>query len=192
LGARLAAVAQRKLAHFAQVRVEVAAFEAWSLPADAFDVVLAATAFHWIEPAVRVTKAAQALRRGGALATISTHHVAGGDVAFFAEAQACYERWDPATPPGLRLLSAAEIPFDSHDLDGSDCFGPATFRRYEWELEYSTGQYIDTLLTYSGHRALPDEARKGLLACISNLIDSRYSGRIRKRYLSELRVAYRA
>jgi SAM-dependent methyltransferase len=191
LGASLAAVARRKLARFGSVRVEVAAFEAWPLPPEPFDTVLAATAFHWLDPAIRLTKAAQALRRGGALATIATHHIAGGDAAFFAEAQACYERWDPATPPGLRLPRADEIPFDSQDLDGSGRFGPATFRRYEWELAYSSAQYLDTLLTYSGHRALAPEARRGLLACIADLIDSGHGGHIRKRYLSELRVTYR-
>jgi hypothetical protein len=36
---------------------------------------------------VRVVKAADALRPGGTLATVTTHHVTGGDKAFFAEAQ---------------------------------------------------------------------------------------------------------
>jgi SAM-dependent methyltransferase len=191
LGASMAAVAQRKLARFPLVRVEVAAFEDWPLPNEPFDMVFAATAFHWIDPSVRVRKAADALRRGGALATIATHHVAGGDEAFFADAQACYERWDPATPPGLRLQPSSEIPFDSDDLNQSDRFGPAAFRRYEWEVAYTTSSYIDTLLTYSGHRALPTDARAGLLGCLADLIESSYGGRIRKRYMSELRVAHK-
>jgi hypothetical protein len=138
-----------------------------------------------------VTKCADALRPGGALATIATHHVAGGTVDFFAEVQICYERWDPATQPGLRLPAAASIPADSEELDRSGRFGPASFRRYEWDLSYTTAAYLDTLLTYSGHRALAPEARRGLLACIADLIESRYGGRITKRYLTELRVAHR-
>jgi SAM-dependent methyltransferase len=189
LGASMAAVARRKLNRFPSVRIEVSAFEEWPLPSEPFDTVFAATAFHWIDPSVRVTKTADALKSGGALATIATHHIAGGDEAFFAAAQACYERWDPATPPGLRLQPAVEIPFDTEDLDRSSRFAPATFHRYEWELAYTTAEYIDTLLTYSGHRALPSDARDGLLACIADLIDTRHGGRIRKRYLSELRVA---
>jgi len=186
----MAAVARRKLARFASVQVEVAAFEDWPLPAQPFDTVLAATAFHWLDPATRVGKCADALRAGGALATVATHHIAGGDAEFFAAAQTCYERWDPATPPGLRLQSAADIPRDADEVDRSGRFGPAVFRRYEWEVAYSTAQYIDTLLTYSGHRALAPERRQGLLACIADLIDSQYGGQIRKRYLSELRVAH--
>jgi hypothetical protein len=45
------------------------------------------------------------------------------------------------------------------------------------------------LQTYSGHRLLPADSREGLLACIADLIDTRYRGTITKRYLTELRVA---
>ena len=78
---------------------------------------------------------------------------------------------------------------DDRELTSSGRFGPARFHRYEWELAYSTAQYLDVLLTYSGHRALPDPQRHGLLACIAELIDSNHGGRIVKRYLTELRVA---
>jgi SAM-dependent methyltransferase len=192
LGEDLAAVARRRLARFPAVQVVTAAFEDWPPPAEPFDLVLAATAFHWIDPAVRVTKAADALRPGGALATIATHHVAGGDLAFFDEAQACYERWDPDTPPGgARLPSAAEVPSSSEELDRSGRFGPAVFRRYQWERSYSTAGYRELLLTYSGHRALQPAAQAGLLDCIASLMDAGYGGRITKRYLTELRVAHR-
>ena len=87
LSPRLAAVARRKTAHFADVSIDVAAFEDWPLPAEPFDVVVSATAFHWIDPEVRVTKAADALRPGGVLATVATHHIAGGAADFFAEVQ---------------------------------------------------------------------------------------------------------
>jgi SAM-dependent methyltransferase len=123
LGADLAAVARRNLAHFPEAQVVNAAFEDWPLPAEPFDVVLAATAFHWIDPAVRVAKAADALRPGGALATIATHHVAGGDEGFFVESQACYERWDPDTPPaacGCRTRPPSQRPARSSTArDGS-------------------------------------------------------------------------
>jgi SAM-dependent methyltransferase len=190
LGARLAEVARRKLAGYPDVAVVTAAFEDWPAPPNSFDVVLAATAFHWVDPAVRVTKSAATLRPGGALATIATYHIAGGSwtSAFFADVQDCYERFDPATPPGLRMMSAADIPYDPEELPG---FAPPEFRRYEWELPYTTEGYLELLLTYSGHRALPAAARTGLFSCLADLIDSRYGGRIVKRYLTELRVAQR-
>ncbi|MFZ3571932.1 class I SAM-dependent methyltransferase [Streptomyces sp. BH097] len=200
LGAEPAAVARRRLPG---ATIDVAAFEDWPLPPDPFDLVLAATSFHWIDPAVRIAKSADALRPGGTLATVSTHHVAGGTEDFFAEAQDCYERFDPTTPPGLRLTPAADIPYDSQEapnrnveqgnavLPGADRFEPPVFHRYERELTYGTADYLDLLGTYSGTLALDPAARAGLLDCIGRLIDTRHGGRVTKRYLTELRLATR-
>ncbi len=191
LGADMARVARRHLARFPDVEVEVAAFEEWPLPANSFDLVLAATSWHWLDPSVRVAKAANALRPGGALATISTHHVAGGTESFFIEVQDCYERWDPETPPGLRLPTSSMIEVATAELDESERFEPVAVGRWEWDREYSTRGYLDVLRTYSGHLALDHDHREGLLGCIAELIDRRYGGQIAKRYLTELRVARR-
>ncbi|MEY9988613.1 SAM-dependent methyltransferase [Streptomyces sp. V4I8] len=90
LGAGMAAVARRNLAGFEAVNVVTADFETWPLPQEPFDTVVSATAFHWIDPAVRMAKAADALRPGGALAVVATQHVAGGSEEFFVEVQDCY------------------------------------------------------------------------------------------------------
>lgn len=191
LGAAMAAVARRNLAGFETVEIVTADFETWPLPEEPFDAVVSATAFHWIDPAVRMARAADALRPGGALAVVATQHVAGGSEEFFIEVQNCYERFDPATPPGLRPPAAADIDTSDHadEVARSGRFGPVVFRRYEWDLTYTTAEYLQVLRTYSGHRALPPEARQGLLECIAGLVDRRYGGRVTKRYLTELRVS---
>jgi len=191
LGAALAAVARRNLASFPSVDVVVANFENWALPAEPFDLVISATAFHWLDPATRLQKTAAALRPGGALGVIATEHVAGGSLAFFDDVQRCYEHWDPATPPDLHLLPAEQIPTGADEVDRSGFFEPATLRRYEWNQPYTTAMYLDVLLTYSGHLALPADARAGLLQCIASLIDGPNGGRIDKRYLNELCLARR-
>jgi SAM-dependent methyltransferase len=188
LGPNLAAVARRKLAGFPNVAVIVAAFEDWPLPPEPFDAVVSATAFHWLDPSMRVTKAADALRPGGSLATISTNHIDGGDSQFFIDVQDCYRRWVPGSGD-IRLPSPDAIVADSDELEHSGQFEPATFRRYEWEELYSAREYIDLLSTYSDHRALEETVRRHLLDCISQVIVERYGGRIRKRYLNELRIA---
>ena len=192
LGSAMADVARRNLAGFDSVEVVTAAFEDWPLPGQPFDMVFSATAFHWIDPAVRVEKSAEALRLGGVIATVTTHHIAGGTAAFFAEVQGCYERFDSATPPNLRLQAAREIPEDDHELTASARFGSATFHRYEWDATYLTSEYLDLLLTYSGHRVLPAAHQSGLLGCIARLIDLNHGGHVAKRYLTELRLAQRA
>ena len=162
------------------------------MPDERFDAVVAATSFHWVDPAVRVTKAADALRRGGALAVISTHHITGGDAQFFEDVKRCYEPSMPWTQAGFGLPTTAGISRDSDELDSSDRFARAVLRRYEWELTYSASEYLDLLSSYSGHRALELSARRRLLDCIGELITNAYKGRVTKRYLTELRVAHLA
>jgi SAM-dependent methyltransferase len=190
LGPNLAAVARRKLAHFPNVVIVVGAFENWPLPPEPFDTVVSATAFHWLDPTVRVTRVADALRTGGVLATIATHHIEGGDAQFFIDVQDCYRRWFPENV-GFHLRKAADVNADTGELEQSGRFEPATFRRYEWEQSYSTQEYVDLLSTYSEHRALEETRRQHLLDCVRRLIVARYGGRIRKRYLNELRIARR-
>jgi hypothetical protein len=120
LGQELAAVARRSLVRFSTVDVVVAAFD----------------------PQVRIAKTAAALRSGGRLATVATHHIAGGSEAFCAEVQTCYEQWDPATPPGLRQQAADSIPMHATDLDGAAEFEPPVFHRYEWDQAYTTSAIV--------------------------------------------------
>jgi hypothetical protein len=122
---------------------------------------------------------------------VVTHHVAGGTTDFFARAQDCYERWDPATPPGLRLRPSSEILSDTKEFEDCPRFGDVTVTRFEQDITHTADQYIDVLLTYSGHRALDSARREGLLACLRDLIETRHGGRVTKRYLHELVVATR-
>ncbi|MEU0034813.1 MULTISPECIES: class I SAM-dependent methyltransferase [unclassified Streptomyces] len=188
LGPALAAVARRNLRGFPRARVEVAEFERWPLPREPFDLVVCATAFHWLDPAVRVARAGDALGPDGVLALVTTHHVAGGSTDFFAQAQACYERWDPATPPGLRASDEADVATDTAELER---WGRVTSYRFAQEITYSTREYLDVLLTYSGHRALDAPARRGLLRCVAELVETRHAGSVTKRYLHELLLTRR-
>ena len=63
---RMAAVADRR-----GVNVVVAPFETWTAPADPFDLVVSAQAWHWIDQEIGPTAAADALRPGGRLALFS-------------------------------------------------------------------------------------------------------------------------
>jgi SAM-dependent methyltransferase len=146
-GPSMAEIARRNLRGFPLATVEVATFEEWSLPEEPFDAVVAATSFHWVDPAIRVSKAADALRIGGTLAVLSTHHVAGGDDDFFVQVQSCYERFDPSTPPGLRLPREAAVPPGDREIEGSGMFGRLLVERVGWEHTYTTQEYLRSVMT---------------------------------------------
>ncbi|MFB6726171.1 methyltransferase domain-containing protein [Kribbella sp. NPDC056345] len=184
LGAELAAVARRNLP---TADIIVADFDTWELPPPTFDLVLSATAFHWLDPATRVRRCARVLRPGGVLAIVSTHHVAGGSEQFFVDVQRCYDRFTDDPIKG-RLPRASAVPEDSSEIDATGLFGPVTFHRYEWEVVYSAAEYLELLSSYSGHRALTADRRDGLYDCVRALIDAG-GGTVTKRYLTQLSAA---
>ncbi|MER7245122.1 class I SAM-dependent methyltransferase [Kribbella sp. NPDC000426] len=179
----LAEVLRRK---YPTTDVIVADFDTLELPAQSFDLVISATAFHWLDPETRVQRCVDLLRPGGALAIVSTHHVAGGSEQFFADVQSCYDRFtDDAATDGLP--AADDVPEDPERLEQSGLFGSVEFRRYVWNVDYSAPQYLELLSSYSGHRALTIERRDGLYGCIGALIEAT-GGSITKRYLNQLSV----
>lgn len=191
MGPELARVARRNLAGYAHVSVQVARFEDWPLPAEPFHLACCATGFSWLDPGTRLDRCAAALRPGGYLAIWDALHVDGGTSQFFVDVQECYERWDPATPPGLRLEAPGAIAPNDYGLAAHGSFDPPIFRDYLYEIPYSAAAYLDVLGTYSGHIALPDGDREGLLGCIRELIEGRYGGSIVKAYAARLLVARR-
>ena len=67
-GSNLAAVARRNLTDYPQAKIRVGPFGDISMEKRTFDVAYAATAFHWLDPAVALPKVARALKPGGAVA----------------------------------------------------------------------------------------------------------------------------
>ena len=71
IGPSMVAAARRRLAG-AGVSFQVTSFEALAAPAGSFDLIVSGTAFHWLDPEVRVRKSARLLRPGGWLALLAT------------------------------------------------------------------------------------------------------------------------
>ena len=111
LGADLAAEARRNLAGFPRVNIVNGTFETWEPPQAGFDLVFAATAWHWIDPAVRYRRAWELLRDGGHLAFWSATHAfpAGGD-RFFHELQDVYDEIGEGLPAGTRFPRRPSCP----------------------------------------------------------------------------------
>jgi ubiquinone/menaquinone biosynthesis C-methylase UbiE len=67
-GPRMVEIARRRAPG---ARFHIGSFEDVELPADAFEAVFSATAFHWVDPDVGWAKVARVLRPGGTLALLS-------------------------------------------------------------------------------------------------------------------------
>lgn len=190
LGVELAAIAARRLAAFPSAQVVIASFENWPLPGEPFDAVVSATAFHWIDPQIRVAKAAAALRAGGMLAIIETRRVPLGD-RLVAALRRCQEQWEPDNPQKIQV-PIIDKPADSLlELEASGLFEAVEARRYEWERSYTRAEYLDLAMTFSNLIALPPDRQRGAVECIGDAID-RAGGILTERCVNHLVLARRA
>ena len=191
-GPNLADVARRKLSRFEDAEVVTADFDRWEAPPASFDVVVAATSFHWLDPSTRMARCAEILRPGGSLAIVQTRWgVAQGDDPFFAASQTCYSHWDPNHDSSFRQTRPEDVPHPCLGLTAPE-FGNIVHRRYLCTREHSAASYCDLLGTFSDVLALESARRGGFLDCISNLIDSRFGGKIVRHDMYDLCIARRA
>ena len=190
LGAELAAAARANLTGF-PVEVVQGPFEEWQ-PDEPARLVYAATAWHWIDPAVRYQRAWQALHSGGHLAIWGAGHVfpEGGD-PFFSEIQDVYDEIGEGLPPGSPQPQPGEQPDDRADIEASGLFEVTAVRHYDWERVYSAEEYIELLSTFSGHLAMADWKRERLYTEIRRRLALRRDHSVRRHWGAVLQVARR-
>lgn len=193
LGSELAAAATDNLAAYQDVEVIHGSFDAWDPPEwGAFDLVVAASAWHWLDPTTRYGRAHRHLRPGGHLAFWSAAHVIplGGD-PFFAEIQDVYDEIGEGMPDGWVETRPGEIPDSSENISASGRFDVVAVEQYDWELVYDAEGYLALLDTFSGHIAMTDAQRDRLYGEIRDRLADRPDGRLRRHYGAVLHVARR-
>jgi SAM-dependent methyltransferase len=192
LGAQLAEKARRELEGM-PVEIHVEPFETWQGEEGGFDLVYAATAWHWVDPALRYRKAHRLLREGGCLAFWSALHAfPEGFDPFFTEIQEVYdeidesylEAWPPAPPE--------RAPDSSSEIEASGLFTEGQVRRYVWERSYTADEYIALLETFSGHISMTASQRERLYGEIRARIGRRPGQRVLRHWYAILHVARRS
>jgi SAM-dependent methyltransferase len=177
LGPNLAAFLRQKFAGSERLDVINAAFEDADLPS-AFDIVFSATAFHWVDPAVRYAKAYALLRRDGVLAIVSTNQIASEvDRGFFDRTFPLYVKYQFAVPRE-KLPGEDVVPFEHGEMTRCGLFEDVTLLRYRWDQTYSTAQYADLVRSYGNTGTMEPSAREGLIADLSAVIDAEYGGSV--------------
>ena len=152
-------------------------FEDAELEIGAYDGVVAATSFHWVEPAVRMQKSHAVLKPGGILAVVGTNQVASDvDGGYFAASQPIYERYFPNDPPPPELPGHDVVPAEFGEIAASGLFGEPKLFRYEWDQRYPTAAYIDLVRSYSGTAQMEADEREAFLGNLAAFIDEQFDG----------------
>jgi SAM-dependent methyltransferase len=188
-GPNLAAQARERFTGL-PAEVHLGTFETWDGTRGGFDLVFAATAWHWIDPEVRFLKAHELLRPGGHLAFWSAIHAfPKGFDPFFTEIQEVYdelgEPWQGEWPPP----PPEAMPDERDEILASGLFEDVEVRRFVWDARYTAEEYISLLGTFSGHIAMPEEELSRLYREIRERVGQRPDRRVRRHWCSILHVA---
>ena len=155
-------------ANLPAVRVVETTFEAWQPDGD-YDLVYAAQAIHWIDPAVRYRRVARWL-------------------AVIRNDKAPMERADLDAVYAKHFGRAkGETPHD-HAAEVTAAVGACEEHAFPWSARYTTARYLALLDTYSDNIVLPDDVRATFYADIAAAIDRR-GGVIEIPYVTRLVLA---
>lgn len=191
IGAQLAERARRNLAAL-PVEIHVEPFETWQCEAESFDLVYAATAWHWVDPEIRYRKAHRLLRPGGHLAIWSAQHAfPEGFDPFFSEIQEVYDAIGESNPGEWPPPAPDEVPDDRAEIEASGLFDDVEVRRHVWETTYTAEEYIALLETFSGHISMERTKRDHLYGEIRRRIDERPDPTVRRHWYAILHVGRR-
>lgn len=191
MGPRLADQAAANVSGFASVTVVAGSFDDWQPPHPAsFELVFAATAWHWLNPDTKYRRAWQALRPGGYLAFWAAAHVfpEQGD-PFFRDIQLVYDEIGEGLPADAPWPQPGQLPDQRVEIEASGLFQVMQIRHYDWEVRYDAESYIDLLRTFSGHLSMPEWKQQRLYDAIRARLAARPDRLVRRHWGAALHIA---
>ena len=178
LGPALATAARRILAGFPEVEVIESAFETFNAPAaDPFDLVFAATAWHWLDPAIRYSGRVGAAQAGRTPRLLERHAcLPAGRGPVLRRVARGLRADEPAG--GRGVPAAGQAPDESEEIEGSGLFGDVVVLHFDWEVTYDAKGYLRLLDTFSGHIAMQPWQRDRLYSEIRRRLARRADRRV--------------
>jgi SAM-dependent methyltransferase len=176
----------------ADLRVLSCAFEDAPLPSHSFDLCVAATSYHWLDP--------------NALAKIADALEPGGYVALWWNVFADLDREDPfhdATYPLLSDLAispsgapdAIPFPLDraarESEFTRSGAFEPVIYFETRWTLVLDTARVGRLYEGFSHIQRLPRAERDALLQRLMEVAQTQFGGRVERNMTSPIYLARR-
>jgi SAM-dependent methyltransferase len=196
-GAEMAALARQRLAGFDNASVETSTFEEWDDGDRRFELLVAASSWHWVDPSVGWRRAHDVLQPEGWMALLGNVVVRQpGEPEVFAETADLHEQLSPGNPDWGHPPLEAEVRATDSGWglveDPGSLFGPTIVRWYPTVQWFDGEGFADLLRTNSIYRKLAPDIREPLLDMIAERIRTRLGDRAPRRYLSVLRVGQRA
>jgi SAM-dependent methyltransferase len=177
-----------------RVTISSRPFERAALPAEAFDLGVAASSFHWLPEQLALRKVARALRPGGWWATWNNRH---GDPyrssAFFRALQPLYRELSPGRVGGehTRAYASRDRRNRLRALESTGKFERISREEVRWSATLTTARVQALWGTFSDIITLPPRRRAWFLAELGKIADERFGGEVTFPVLTPLYTARR-
>jgi SAM-dependent methyltransferase len=172
------------------VIVDVAPFETWSPDTVPFDLLCSGSAWHWIDPAVGVVKAARLLRTGGRFClfwNVAHYDDAIEDVLHRVFDQHGPGIWIGSCARGAPLAEPAELAA----VRASGLFDEPTQRVFTHEVVCTVEQWIDEARTHSPIALLPTDVSSRLFIDVTSALARLVGENLTVRYETRVTSATR-
>jgi SAM-dependent methyltransferase len=190
-GPEMAGVLQARLP---EVEVMTGLFEEVVVPCAAFDVVVSATAFHWVDTQIGLRKAADALRDGGWLVLWWALY---GDNSrpdpFETSLREVLEVKAPelVDEGGSAIHYGLDTSTRFAEIDATDAFAAPRHEVIAWEGHHSSAELRAMFATFSPFLALPAARREDLLDDVEFIARDQFGGHVTRPYQVALYLAQR-
>jgi SAM-dependent methyltransferase len=179
-GVAMASIARAKLAGHPDVTFVESRFEEWEIPPASAAAVVAANAWHWVEPVAGFRQAATVLRPDGYLCLIFHHVVSVGPDGFDEELRRRRHAISPLPPTERQAGAFLENKVWSDDMEASGFFTCVSRTSRGFTSALTAARFVDVWNTYGPNSQLDPTELARLRAEVIALIDEEYGGVIDK------------
>ena len=165
-----------ELATRSGIATEIATFEDWDPAGRTFDIVVAAQAWHWVDPVAGAAKAVQVLRPEGRLAVFWNAFDPPHELrAAFAEV---FHRVLPDSPFGAFWARPALDTYRAGRAKAAEAmrqvggFAEPEEWLFHWEIPYTRAEWLDLVPTTGGFTQNPPELQRELLDGLGDVVDA--------------------
>jgi SAM-dependent methyltransferase len=157
------ALAQQTCAALVNVQLKNCAFEEWQPQEQAFDAVLAASSFHWVNPEIGYAKVAQVLKPNGHFIMLWNNELQPS-LDLYQKLSPVYQTYAPSLSRAYEDIATQVTILDTIGQMAleSGYFGDLVSGWEVIPVSYSIDQYLTLLSTYSPFLQLSTEQQQNL------------------------------
>jgi SAM-dependent methyltransferase len=176
------------------IDLRVAAFEEVALGAASFDLVVSATAFHWLNQPVALAKVGRVLRSGGWLA--NWWNVFGDPIGVDAFHEATKYVMAPLGRPAANPDGRLPFPLDAEtrlaDLRAAGVFDRIEQEVMPWPARFDPSQIRALYGTFPNVSGLPEPRRSEVLDALAAVAEREFGGLVERTFYTAIYTARRA